>query len=115
MYNEFYHFGIPGMKWGIRKYQNADGTRTNAGRRHASRTKKNKKEDISKLSDAELRSKLNRKQMERQYADITEDPKIKAGKKLATAIITGTLIAAGTKYGGKLIASGIKILTNMGA
>lgn len=27
------HFGIPGMKWGIRRYQNRDGTLTNAGRR----------------------------------------------------------------------------------
>lgn len=25
------HFGIPGMKWGIRRYQNEDGTRTKAG------------------------------------------------------------------------------------
>lgn len=28
------HHGIKGQKWGIRRYQNADGTRTAAGRRH---------------------------------------------------------------------------------
>lgn len=27
------HFGILGMKWGIRRYQNLDGTLTSAGRR----------------------------------------------------------------------------------
>lgn len=31
--NELEHFGIKGMKWGIRLYQNADGTLTEAGKK----------------------------------------------------------------------------------
>lgn len=31
--NKLQHYGIPGMKWGVRKYQNADGSLTAAGER----------------------------------------------------------------------------------
>ena len=34
--NELYHYGIKGMKWGVRRYQNKDGTYTNAGKKRRS-------------------------------------------------------------------------------
>ena len=35
--NELMHFGIKGMKWGVRRYQNKDGTLTPAGKKRYDR------------------------------------------------------------------------------
>ena len=41
--HELYHHGIKGQKWGIRRFQNSDGSLTNAGRKRRSLSDKQKK------------------------------------------------------------------------
>lgn len=48
-YNELYHYGIKGMKWGVRRYQNADGSLTAAGKKRINRLNElDRKNDLKK-------------------------------------------------------------------
>lgn len=104
------HHGIKGMKWGVRRFQNKDGSRTAAGKRRARENaseepshddykKAHSGKSVKTMSDAELRSRLNRLQMERQYKQLSSSD-VNRGKefvsktmKAATGIATATTTA----------------------
>ena len=37
MKNELYHYGVKGQKWGVRRYQNSDGSLTDAGKKRVAK------------------------------------------------------------------------------
>lgn len=99
------HHGIKGQKWGIRRFQNPDGTRTLLGRRRE-RNRETKRESIDhntltkstdakqlykhrdQLTDKELQDRLNRLRNEealRQMANPNE--KAKQGKSVSGKVL----------------------------
>lgn len=65
--NYIAHWGIKGMKWGIRRYQNADGTLTEAGKKRRRQT--NMLDEVRSMSDDELKKKIDRAINEEKYID----------------------------------------------
>lgn len=99
--DELYHHGIKGQRWGIRRYQNKDGTLTPAGKKrvaHEDYTKAHTKKSVQEMSDSELKSRLNRLQMEDNYNRLSNTSKSKSkGKKYVDKLIkAGTTVATVT-------------------
>lgn len=75
--SEFYHWGIRGMRWGIRRYQNPDGTLTPAG-------KKRYGEALSKIGPSDAESWRNEGRRRAGISNIDADTDvIKKGSRIS--------------------------------
>lgn len=91
------HWGIPGMKWGIRRRQSNE---TITGKPHSSdhtTAVSLKKKHISEMSNDELKKLTTRMQLEKQYKDLSKTD-ISAGQKFVTEIIGNVGKQIATKY-----------------
>lgn len=64
------HYGIKGMHWGVRRFQNKDGTLTAAGKRRARGAVGGQAES---MDDAELKAKVSRMNLEKQYNKLSSE------------------------------------------
>ena len=118
--NEIYHHGILGQKWGVRRFQNEDGTLTEKGRKKLLQEERKKAdnqkiEDVKNrgtLSSAEIKEKIERIKLEKELRTLTE-AEIYPGKTTAKRVLNSigekTLTVIGTGallYGVKAAVSG---------
>ncbi len=78
------------MKWGIRRYQYPDGTRTELGRRRERkayyfkndlyRRDQDVYDSLSRMSMKELKSSVDRLRMENQYVSLINEREVNIGK-----------------------------------
>lgn len=86
---ELMHYGVKGMKWGVRKKRYAKGATMDANDPSDSKTTRRAKNDYNTMSDLEFRRKYQtsketyRKRVNRYGDPYMRSPLAKAGKKLA--------------------------------
>ena len=113
--DELYHYGVKGMKWGVRRTAEQlghivkKGASTIAKKASESREKsrqkraytKERSKPISEMTDDELRKRLNRLDMEKKYRDYISSMTPKKEHKVRKLV-------------GEIMSSGVKSISNAG-
>ncbi len=127
--NELMHHGIHGMHWGVRRYQNKDGSLTAAGRKRINQLDseyqrltgkklskssadvkkteskpKSKSKSISEMTNEEIQEKINRITLEQNLKSLTPK-KISAGKRFTETVMNDVITPAATDVGKQLAKS----------
>ena len=121
---ELYHWGVKGMKWGVRRFQKKDGSLTPAGKKRrkdtsnwsddAKEAARIKKKKLNEMSNAELNKLNTRQNLERQHKQLNPSSVKKGIMAIgATAAFMGTIlkvvnnsdkiVQAGKKVGSKIV------------
>lgn len=97
MEDELYHFGVKGMKWGVRKYVDRNGKLTSEGRRHVSNYRT--RNHLAKKADFES-NKLIRssKKLKRDFGSGSDDPEFVETIAKSYGLDTSNLSMANKEY-----------------
>ena len=89
--NELYHYGVPGMRWGVRK---SSKSRSQNDSDDAKEARKIKKKQVNEMSNDELQKLNKRQQLEKQHKELNPGA-IKKGLLIAGSIVAalGTITA----------------------
>lgn len=110
---ELTHHGIRGMKWGIRRFQNKDGSLTLLGKKRIGQKDdsdapaKPKPKSVKEMTDEELTQKIRRLQLEQQYANL-QPKKVSKGKEIANKFLDQAIVPAATNMGKQFLEKQLK-------
>ena len=121
------------MRWGVRRYQNKDGTLTKAGRKKMAKldkeysklTGQNRNRNaespntrLSKMTDDEIRARINRINLERDYLDLINNQdsinKQSEGKSFIKTVRSDVIKPVAIDLGRQALKSGgVKVLNSL--
>ena len=112
--NELKHYGVLGMKWGIRKDRGSSAARRKAKTRGWSKDAKEvhriKNKKVSTLTNAELRKANERINLENNYKNLNKSQISKGLAFVATVTAASTSALTFYNNSSKLISAGKKVI-----
>ena len=116
--NELMHYGVPGMKWGVRRTPAQLGRKKTSSSKSLFGKKKPKpkaksesskketapKKSVKEMSNEELNAAIDRMRLEQTYASLSPQ-KVSMGKKIAKTILNDVVVPAATDVGRQMVKS----------